>query len=152
MPHDVHHASNMPCTPSTAEREAADELRRRTGEVARRRFPTSDRALLAGYRATNGPLDHTVHYLSLDEQRDPRILDPEHPEGLIFEKATHGGRLLAVMYIMPRVGEPGPPVGGCLTAWHHHRLEDGRDTPDMLHVWVVDNAAGPFAEGYQQGS
>jgi hypothetical protein len=77
--------------------------------------------------------------------------------------------LVGAMYMMPRVGVPGPQVGGALTRWHAHsdlcfatatgvivgRLGvDGAcpadsvnfPTPEMLHVWLVENPEGPFGE------
>jgi hypothetical protein len=104
---------------------------------------------LAGYKPTNNELDRTVHYLNSAELADPRVLDPNHPEALVFMSATRGGRLLAALYAMPNTTDSGPQVGGCLTTWHRHTLEDGRVTPEMLHVWIVPNLDGPFAEGYR---
>jgi hypothetical protein len=94
------------------------------------------------------------------------VLDPQHVQSLIYASTQHGKVLLGAMYIMPRVGEPGPQIGGPLTSWHHHDnlcFDDktsvvvaftrsgacpsgstNRVTPDMLHVWVVDNPNGPF--------
>ncbi|TMD63590.1 MAG: hypothetical protein E6I84_15305 [Chloroflexi bacterium] len=72
------------------------------------------------------------------------------------------------MFVMPSVGVNGPALGGPLTQWHQHAdlcfLRNGTlvgtngygfacppgsrtlKTPAMLHVWVVYNPAGPFAE------
>jgi len=72
------------------------------------------------------------------------------------------------MYIAHRIGQPGPDIGGPLTLWHAHSnlcfnartniIDAFTDaagncpagsfnsgTPEMLHVWVVDNPNGPFS-------
>jgi hypothetical protein len=33
-----------------------------------------------------------------------------------------------------------------MTIWHRH-VVDGRPTPEMLHVWIVRNGNGQFAQG-----
>ena len=68
---------------------------------------------------------------------------------------------------MEKVGEPGPAAGGPLTNWHAHNVcvivtppgfglvspfggcplgAVAVTIPEMMHVWVVDNPGGPFAE------
>ena len=78
-------------------------------------------------------------------------------------------KLVGVMYLA-QPGEAGPKIGGALTSWHAHDnlcyTADGTMvvalanaagqcpsgtvykgiTPEMLHVWVVDNPAGIFSE------
>jgi hypothetical protein len=109
------------------------------------------------------------HFVNAANLADRDILDPEHPESLVYEIGADGTRTLAsAMYILP----PGstmddvPDVGGSLTVWHDHQnlcwndtgqiagvLVDGtcrpsgvlRVSPPMLHVWVVENECGPFA-------
>jgi hypothetical protein len=46
---------------------------------------------------------------------------------------------------MPEPGVSGPQVGGCLTQWHAHSLL-GWETPEMMHVWVVDVPGGSFSD------
>jgi hypothetical protein len=69
---------------------------------------------------------------------------------------------------MERAGEAGPAPGGPITRWHAHNLcvslmppgvgivtpyggcpalSLTGTIPEMMHVWVVKNPAGPFAEG-----
>jgi hypothetical protein len=74
---------------------------------------------------------------------------------------------MAAMFVMHRVDEAGPDIGGPLTPWHAHTnlcfspagtvvgLTFGglacpagsvnQKTPEMLHVWVVPNTDGQFA-------
>ncbi len=101
---------------------------------------------------------------------DGAELDPTRIESLVFENTAEGPMLVSAMYIL----ETGttmaevPEVAGDLTAWHDHQnlcwdesgtrlagvSADGktcrpagelRVTPPMLHVWLSDNACGPFA-------
>ncbi len=97
--------------------------------------------------------------------RDGRILDPDRPESLIYLSMDDGSwKLVGIMYRMPSPYEPGPRVGGALTAWHAHDnlcTANGRvvavvvngqcargaasKTPEMLHVWLVENPDGVFS-------
>jgi hypothetical protein len=97
---------------------------------------------------------------------DGRVLDPAHPETLVYwtgpgERLT----LVGVMYTAPR-GAHGPTVGGPITRWHDHescrdpatqaklgRPVDGacpqgqvyRRSVEMMHVWFTDDLATAFA-------
>jgi hypothetical protein len=107
-----------------------------------------------------------VHYINEEYVEDGRVLDPEHPEALVYTKTDNGEmKLLGVMYVAPR-GE-GPTDGGELTRWHTHDAlcmgyEDGSAiislkllgcpadaSPvsgiEMMHVWLFDNPDGPLA-------
>lgn len=101
---------------------------------------------------------------------DDRILDPDHPEFLIYAPSPDGMSLLGLMFLMPR-SERGPQVGGPLTVWHYHLWNgircfrdgviplgtaprQGRHckegvpslrSPEMLHVWLIDRPGGLFA-------
>jgi hypothetical protein len=109
-----------------------------------------------------------VHYVKPDYMRDGRVLDPEHVESLVYVNTDRGAVLAAAMYMMPAARMPGPAIGGPLTRWHSHtnlcfdragvivgfadaldRCAPGtahRLTPEMLHVWLVDNPDGPFSD------
>lgn len=50
---------------------------------------------------------------------DDRILDPDHPEFLMYEPSPDGMALTGLMFLMPRQVR-GPQVGGPLTVWHYH--------------------------------
>jgi hypothetical protein len=97
---------------------------------------------------------------------DGRVLDPAHPETLVYwtgpgERLT----LVGVMYTAPR-GAHGNTVGGPITRWHDHescrdpatqaklgRPVDGacpqgqvyRRSVEMMHVWFTDDLATAFA-------
>jgi hypothetical protein len=122
----------------------------------------------AGFRAIQDPKSDFVHYVNFGWLVDDNILDPEAPESLVFRSTNGtvaGYRLESAMYILPSYGYPIPEVGGSLTPWHNHgdlcfgaggmivgttakgscpTGSSNLKTPDMLHVWIVDHADGPF--------
>jgi hypothetical protein len=97
------------------------------------------------------------------------VMDPRHPQGLVYANTRHGPVLIGAMFQMRELGVFGPDPGGPLTAWHEHvnicftplgGVEFSLLTPfgvcplgaidisapPMLHVWIVDNPrGGPFA-------
>lgn len=150
---------------SAAELEAAARLVAET-RAAAARFESLDAALAEGYYQVAPARNGLVHYMNTAYNRDGRILDPERPESLIYLSMADGSwKLVGVMYRMPSADQPGPRVGGILTAWHAHdnlctangrvvaTTTDGNcargtlsKTPEMLHVWLVDNPHGVFAD------
>ena len=124
-------------------------------------------AWAAGYRP-GGP-DHmpSTHWMNQAYVKAGYVMDPKHPQGLVYANSHHGPVLLGAMFQMPRLNEFGPDPGGPLTAWHQHEnicftpfgFEFSLMTPfaicpigaidisapPMLHVWIVDNPTGPFA-------
>ena len=109
-----------------------------------------------------------VHMDNKANASDGRVLDPQRPEKLVY--AIDGGKatLLGVVFMMERAGVPGPEPGGSITRWHAHNIclsvlppgftivsAYGTCPPlsitvtsaEMMHVWVVDNPGGWFAEG-----
>ena len=129
------------------------------------RFGDLEAAKADGYYEVAPPRNGLVHYLNSAYNRDGRILDPERPESLIYLEMTDGTwMLVGAMYRMPAPDQPGPRVGGPLTAWHSHNnlcRAEGRvvavavdgacrkgvlgPTPEMLHVWLVENPDGVFS-------
>src|ERR1700726_2972409 len=87
------------------------------------------------------------------------VLDPNHPQALVYAQTKHGLQLIGAMYQMKRPGQWGPDPGGPLTQWHQHEgicfspfgIEFSFETPfwtcpvgstsittaPMLHVWIV---------------
>jgi hypothetical protein len=152
------------------QRAAADRLADATRK-ATRRFARLDAALAAGFELPAFPVGAGVHLENKANHSDGRVLDPARPETLVY--AISGGRatLLGVVFVMERAGVPGPEPGGSITRWHAHNIcltllppGFGIVTPfgtcpalavdatiaEMMHVWVVDNPAGPFAEGLDE--
>jgi hypothetical protein len=150
---------------TAAELEAAARLVADT-QAAAVRFEDIEAARAAGYYQAASPRNGLVHYFNAGYNRDGRILDPERPESLVYLHMTDGSwKLVGVLYRMPSPEQPGPRVGGALTAWHAHdnlctangrvvgKIINGRCTngtwsmtPEMLHVWLVDNPNGVFSD------
>ena len=97
------------------------------------------------------------------------MLDPEHPETLVYANTPSGPVLLGAMYEMPKIGESGPDFGGAVTRWHVHTAvcfspvppflvglvspfgtcpsgSLNLVTPAMMHVWTVDVPGGPYSD------
>ncbi|MDQ6711139.1 MAG: hypothetical protein M3Z11_11360 [Candidatus Dormibacteraeota bacterium] len=132
-------------------------------------------AIAAGYVPMEPPNSEIVHFVNRAYLTEADILKPEHVQSLIYFNGPSGPHLIGSMYIMPRIGMPGPEIGGALTSWHHHEElcfdnktnmvvafagnplfdhpgwsracppgTNKQETPEMLHVWVINNPAGPF--------
>jgi len=146
-----------------------------TTKVAVARYADRQAAIDAGYKPMEPEGLAIMHYVNQSYFTDADVLRPEHVQSLIYFNSTHGPVLIGAMYIMPRLGMPGPEIGGSLTVWHKHsnlcfdrttgvivafthdgsaditdksgtcpRGSSNRSTPEMLHVWLVDNPDGPF--------
>ena len=152
--------------PTAAQQDAAAGLYEQTAAAI---APYHDwrAAWAAGYRPAGSTSMPSTHWFNEKYAKGP-ILDPQHPQGLVYANSRHGPVLLGAMFEMQRIGEFGPDPGGPLTAWHQHEnicfspvgLEFSFMTPfgmcplgaidvtapAMLHVWIVDNPqGGPFA-------
>jgi hypothetical protein len=132
-------------------------------------------AINAGYKPMEPEGLAIMHYVNQAYFTDADVLRPDHVQSLIYFNSSRGPVLIGAMYIMPRLGMPGPQIGGSLTAWHKHDnlcfdrttgvivafTHDGsantteksgtcppgssnRSTPEMLHVWLIENPDGPF--------
>lgn len=154
--------------PTTAEQQAAGWLAASTASSVKK-YERIEDALKAGYRWPLGK--HTgpdVHLENEAYKKDGKILDPDRPEMLVYAVDHGKAVLLGVVYVMERAGDPGPAPGGSITRWHAHNLcvslmppgvgivtpyggcpalSLTGTIPEMMHVWVVKNPAGPFAEG-----
>ena len=77
---------------------------------------------------------------------------------------------MGAMFLMPKIGTPGPTIGGPLTVWHAHQhicfsltppglagllsplghvsaRHDRRAlTAEMIHIWIVPGAPEPFGD------
>jgi hypothetical protein len=133
--------------------------------IARYQDPAA--AIAAGFKpgpaSSAEPLRHFENSANANA-----ILDPNHPQALVYAQTKHGLQLIGAMYQMKRAGQWGPDPGGPLTQWHQHEGicfspfgfefsfetpfwtcpvgSTSITTPPMLHVWIVDNGKlGPFA-------
>jgi hypothetical protein len=115
------------------------------------------------------------HYVKWSLVNDHDLLDPMHPESLVYHYTGGSLTLVAAMYMLPMRSRFSdiPDVGGPLTQWHVHNnlcfavnpkdslqlLAAGKTNTQgqcpkgmtlagdepMLHVWIVKNPCGPFA-------
>jgi hypothetical protein len=138
----LHTDCTMPPTPQ--QQGAADKLVKET-KAGVAKYTDLSAATAAGYQPMSPTWQPVTHYLNPAYQRDGEILDPERPEALVYANTSKGPILVGAMYLMPHPGVSGPQIGGCLTQWHAHSLLKW-ETPEMMHVWVVDVPAGPFDE------
>jgi hypothetical protein len=119
---------------TTPQRRRARALLERTRRAARARFPTLAAAQRRGYRGNphrgywwKWAGDRYVkvrgrpRLLHLDRpayMHDGRLLDPRHPESLVYLRRSPGWKLIAFMYRAPT--GPVPMPGGQITRWHLH--------------------------------
>jgi hypothetical protein len=148
------------------QRQAAARLLGDTrASIARYQDPAA--AIAAGFKpgaaSSADPLRHFENSANANA-----VLDPNHPQALVYAQTKHGLQLIGAMYQMKRAGQWGPDPGGPLTQWHQHEGicfspfgfefsfetpfwtcpvgSTSITTPPMLHVWIVDNGKqGPFA-------
>ncbi len=131
-------------------------------------------AWAAGYRPGGPAAAPSSHWMNAAYVKAGYVLDPAHPQGLVYANTHHGPVLLGAMFQMKQLGQFGPDPGGPLTAWHQHlnicftpfglgefslmtpfaTCPFGSidiSAPAMLHVWIVDNPkGGPFAVDIDQ--
>ena len=145
---------------------AAQSLAARTA-TGISRFQDVRVALRDGYRPSTPDGSNTVHYANPRYNNPHYLLDPNHPQTLVYGRGSHGPMLLGAMYMMPKPGQAGPAPGGPLTVWHSHDnlcfslaplgiagLQSGFgqcpfgtlnvNTPEMIHIWTVPSPDGPY--------
>jgi len=158
---------------STAEQRATAEKLVADTRSALVRFEDFKQAIAEGYQEATPPGMEPrpfgpAHYRNPRHIHDGKLLDPEHPEGLVYWKRPDGRMHLLGAYFAAPMGQ-GPEVGGPLTRWHNHvgkcppglrgeKLANmnpprcgpdavpGPHAPEMLHVWLFDHPHGAFAD------
>src|SRR5215217_9004252 len=167
------HGPNLPpvAVASDDERARAEALWKASVAGAERwRDPAA--AAAAGFRfkdqdrAGSGRPVRFLHVPNPAWRADGRVLDPAHPETLVYWNGP-GDRLtlVGVMYTAAR-GSRGPAPGGPITRWHDHescrdpatgaklgRPVDGacpegqvyRRSGEMMHVWFTGDLATAYA-------
>ena len=157
--------------PTLEQQRAADDFVERCfAAAARHGWDRLERGLADGYRSVD-----RHHYRNDEYMLDDRVLDPDHPEVLMYYKSPAADgeteeqqRLAGFMFYAENRHARGPQIGGPLTIWHYHSwfrpqcVVDGlsinwsvegeceRGTPsyfsgEMMHVWLLDRPAGRFA-------
>jgi hypothetical protein len=155
--------------PTPAERAAAVELVLEA-RYALARYADPAVAAADGYRV-NGLAGIDFHAANPAHENDDRVLDPAHPETLVYAVAPDGRPvLMGAMFMMPKIGTRGPTIGGPLTVWHAHEhvcfsltppglagllsplgmcplgTIDVPLTAEMIHIWIVPGAPEPFGD------
>jgi hypothetical protein len=164
----VHAGAVLQATNDVATPEQVAAAQRLYDQTAAAIAPYRDwhAAWAAGYRPgpQNTPSTHWMNQRYVD---GGYVMDPHHPQGLVYANSKHGPVLIGAMFQMKNIGEFGPDPGGPLTAWHQHQnicftpfgfefsfmSPTGTcpigsidiSVPAMLHVWIVDNPGGRFA-------
>jgi hypothetical protein len=129
------------------EQASADRLRADVTDTLAA-YADVDAAVAAGYRAPRRPKGTRWHYLNRTLAHDDDVLDPAHPEGLVY--LTVEGRdpvLLGAFFVAPP-GVEAPRPAGDLVVWHSHDADcpgffatadaPCTDVRRMLHVWTAD--------------
>jgi hypothetical protein len=152
-----------------AERAAAANMVD-AARIALARYADPAVAAADGYHV-NGLAGIDFHAANPAYEHDDRVLDPAHPETLVYAVAPDGRPvLMGAMFLMPKIGSPGPTIGGPLTVWHAHQhicfsltppalagllsplgacpigTIDVPLTPEMIHIWIVPGAPEPFGD------
>ncbi|MGZ4734219.1 MAG: hypothetical protein ACXVJ7_15325 [Acidimicrobiia bacterium] len=153
-----------------AEQRRAESLLRRT-ILALPKWSDVRTAKADGYITLGDAARCWEHYINVKYIMDSDVLDPLHPESLVYKVGPHNTRILqAAMYeLAPHTTlANAPDLGGKLTQWHVHntlcfkpgsfqgvgQLPDGTcpppfrkpsDVVPMIHVWIVPKECGPFA-------
>lgn len=163
-----------PGTPPTLEQQhAATDLVERSFEAALRHgWADEKKGLADGYYVIGKHGHEKLHYLNDAYLLDDRLLDPDHPEVLMYAGPDGARELVAFMFMARTRTEWGPQIGGPLSVWHYHVyariqcaikgmvprgfVDDPRDckerqaeavhrSPEMMHVWLIPRQGGPFA-------
>lgn len=125
----------------------------------------------AGYHSIGDGVTGFEHFINWSYLNDSHVLDPDHPESIVYSVRGAVRTLVSAMYMLP----PGstldtvPDIGGALTQWHIHNnlCFTGGSAPQvvgltnsagkcdsptvplqpvpMIHVWIVPTACGPFS-------
>lgn len=155
--------------PTFAERQAAAAVVM-AARVELAKYADPAVAAADGYRVS-GMAGIDFHAANPANESDGRILDPARPETLVYAVAPNGQPvLLGAMFLMPKIGTPGPTIGGPLTVWHAHQHVCFSLTPpglagllsplgmcplgsidvpltaEMIHIWIVPGAPDTFGD------
>lgn len=145
---------------SAGERDAADLILAGTGE-ALAAYADVDAAVAAGYEAPRRTRGNRAHYLNPSFARDDDLLDPAHPEGLVYYTGGPGDPVLLGAFFVAPKGAEAPSPAGDLALWHSHSRrcpgffatddEPCTGTRRMLHIWTADDIVVPARRGSPGG-
>jgi hypothetical protein len=156
-------------TPITAEQLAAATKLWQDTKDGTAQYAALSVAQAAGYYQITPWVGSIAHFHNPSFAASDRQLDPTRPDELIYVRLPDKSTRLVGAMFLAKPGQAGPKIGGPLTVWHAHdnlcfslrtsmvaALADANGscptgtllhpTPEMLHVWLVDNPAGIFSE------
>ncbi len=171
-PFDPKKPVDLSGTPGVTPAELArseDLLRRALTELPQ--WADTATAVAHGYHSIGDGGTGHEHYINWSIIADQTMLDPNHPEALVYNTMSGGEQLEAAMFILPPkyTLDNAPDLGGPLTQWHIHdnlcftqgatpmvagvtdylgNCRGGliKFTPaPMVHVWITPNPCGPFS-------
>lgn len=160
---------------SEADKRRARRFLHRVRVAARRRFPSLAAAKRLKYRPgfrqaaihDIGGLDF-IHYDNNHYPHDGRVMDPRHPESLVYWKAPTGMPVLIGMMFRVSSLDRAPHPAGPLNRWHTHAACDPAREPGnryqftapkdlcpsgvahfgttvMSHVWLTKDLRSAYA-------
>ena len=108
------------------------------------RFADIATLVALGYRTIGDAHTGFEHFVNWDLIADGRVLDPDHPESLVFKVDTATGRkTLGGAMFMANPGDTldtVPDVGGALVQWHVH---DDLCFEGEPNAWLVHDVVEP---------
>lgn len=134
---------------ATADQQAAADALLADVEATIAAYTDVDAALAAGYRRPRHPHGRIEHYVDPTVARDGQVLDPTHPNGLVYYTGGDGDPVLLGAFFVAPPGTPAPMPAGELVVWHSHdpsctaffasEADPCSDSRRMLHVWTADH-------------
>jgi hypothetical protein len=104
--------------PTAEQQEAADQLVERCERAVQEHgWEDFETAQADGFTL---PKNERRHYYNEENVFDDRVLDPDHPEFLMYYDTPRGKRLVGFMFYVAAPMDRGPQIGGPLTMWHYH--------------------------------
>jgi len=104
--------------PTLEQRNAADQLIERCERAVQKHgWEDFQKALADGFKLLQAD---RRHYYNEEYVFDERVLDPEHPEFLMYYDTAQGKRLVGFMFYVAGPMDRGPQIGGPLTVWHYN--------------------------------
>lgn len=173
-PYDPTQPIDLSGTPGvTPEQQAAAENLIAVTVVRLPQWGNYKDAEAAGFHSIGDAVTGFEHYINWDWINDDVILDPDHPESLVYQPQPDGTKkLLSAMYMLPDTVALAdvPNIGGALMQWHIHDnlcfttdpvaprvagiVDSGGNCSaglvkflpsPMIHVWITAHRCGPFA-------
>jgi hypothetical protein len=144
-PYEQRYASASPEEQAAADALLADV---RTTLAA---YEDVDAAVAAGYQAPRHPRGPIAHYVNPSVADEGHLLDPSHPNGLVYYTGGNDGPVLLGAFFVTPPGTAAPTPAGDLVVWHSHNpgcpgvfaTADApcTDVRRMLHVWTAEQVS-----------